>query len=265
MTIVTVKFDYLHSNIYDTLFKVFKYSLEKNFPEAKLKTYILEPNEEWKKETFRRGFHSNKIKFDKWVESLEEINDDKIIFMDCDMMVLQPLDEAFKRDFDVCITYRTKCKLPYNGGVVFCRNNKKANEFLKVWAEIDEKMYNDRSFLEPWRAKYAGLNQASLGYLLENPELYDCKIKESPCSIWNECGENRYNDKMKCIHIKSATRRACLSNLPLKSIDWQYKEKVRIWRNYAALSGALVKEKPETSRIKHGKRMKAKPKVRIIR
>ena len=268
MTIITVQFDYPGMDRYKILMDVFRYSLNKNFPDAVLHEINIEPNAHWHRETIKRGFHSNKIKLDAWADAMEKIKDDKIIFMDCDMLVLKPLDIAFKHDFDIGITFRTRVRMPYNGGVVFVRNSKKTQDFIRLWAEIDEKMYKDRKFHNPWRHKYAGISQASFGYLLENPQLHRIKFKEFPCSIWNVCCEDRYNNNMKCLHIKSQVRKCCFSRLPTEAIEFEYRGQVEKWREYAIEAGVYNKKaerKDVKEYLKKKAKMKTRPKRKVLR
>jgi hypothetical protein len=268
LTIVTVQFDYDGQDRYKMLFDVFKYSLKKNFPAAKLHEINIQPNNNWSRETVKRGFHSNKIKLDAWCKAMEEIDDEKIIFMDCDMIVLDDLSSAFDSEFDIGITARTRCRMPFNGGVVFVRNTESSRNFIKLWGEIDDRMYRDKKFHNPYRVIYAGINQAAFGYLYEHPDLHTAKMKEFPCAIWNACCEDRYNDKMKVIHIKSQVRKACFSNYPTDAIEIDYRGQVEKWREYAIAAGIYNKtrETKDAEKIKKKRAvMMVRPKRKVLR
>jgi hypothetical protein len=264
MTIVTVQFDYSGDQRYTQLCDVFEYSLKKNFPDARLHKIKLSPNPHWSRETIKRGFHSNKIKLDAWAKAMEEIKDDKLIFMDCDMLVLDDLSSAFNSDFDIGVTYRTRCRMPFNGGVVFVRNNERSKEFFRMWGETDERMYKDKKFHNPWRRIYAGINQAAFGYLYENQNLFSAKIKEFPCAIWNACLEDRYTDDMKVIHVKSQVRKSCFSKYPVEAIEIEYREQVRVWREYAIQAG-IYNTKNEKKDVKEIKKKRSRMRARALR
>ncbi len=71
-------------------------------------------------------------------------------------------------------------------------------------------MYEDQVFHQIWRDKYAGMNQASLGWMLENT-VGIADIISLPCRKWNICQEDwtKIDGESACVHIKSKLRRAC--------------------------------------------------------
>ena len=229
MKIVAVEFNYAGETKYSILSQVLKKSIEKNCPSAEFTLIQIAPPERIIRE--KRCFDSNTIKIEKWLEFLETANDD-VIFLDCDMIVLQDLKIAFDEDFDIGLTKR-KFKVPYNGGAVFIRNNERAKDFIRTWRDINNKMFNEPSFHLPWRVKYAGMNQAALGYVLEKSKL-PAKIKDFPAYLWNCCQEDwkKVNNDTKIIHIKSELRRVVMSGELYK-----YKEAASRWYSLARECG----------------------------
>jgi len=209
MTFIAVSFDYGATNTtYARLMKVFKKSVEVNCPGAVVKDIYIEAP---RNITYKRGFASNTAKLAKWLEAMYEIEDEHLIFIDCDMMVLKEIKDIFNQDFDIACTKRSNSPYKYNGGVVFAKNNERSKAFMKLWLDINNKMLNDFKFHSPWRDKYAGMNQAAFGYIMEKCK-YDAKLIEVPCSIWNLCNEDwvRYNDSTRIVHIKGQLRKGCL-------------------------------------------------------
>jgi hypothetical protein len=160
-----MQFDYGMNVVYDNLLKVFEYSVRKHMPDVK---FVVYKEKEPQITHTKKAFTSNNYKLEKWLQAFgTEADDDEIIFMDCDMLVLQDLATAFKEMFDIGYTRRTAAKMPYNGGVVFARNTPEAKLFVQLWQYIDGIMYRNETFHVPYRNKYAGMNQAAFGFMKE--------------------------------------------------------------------------------------------------
>lgn len=165
MKIITVQFDYGSNVVYDNLLRVFKYSANMHMPGVEFVEYK-EPAPTI--DHAKKCFTSNSYKLQIWQRAISRMpEDDEIIFMDCDMLVLQDLAPAFKEQFDIGYTRRTAAKMPYNGGVVFIRNNPAARLFIDLWSHIDRTMYRNEGLHVPYRTKYAGMNQAAFGFMKE--------------------------------------------------------------------------------------------------
>lgn len=207
LKVVTVTFDFSGSTVYQELHDVFIYSIEKHNPKVEwISNSLLEPplNGQIK------GFITNTVKLMKWVDELESCNEgDHVILMDCDMLVLGDLEEAFEADFDVAYTYRTQCKFPVNGGVIFVKVNKRSIKFFKKFLEVNNHMLlENRGLHQKYRDKYAGMNQAAFGYMLEH-HLDIAKLEGLPCSKWNVCDHytEALADDARVLHIKGKLRK----------------------------------------------------------
>lgn len=208
--IITLKFDKDQSGRnYGILLDVFKYSVSKNMPDAEMEIIIPPlPKAVPSKEFFMT---KNTVKLEYWVNAVEK-SKGNIIIMDCDMLVLRDLSDAFKSNFDIAYTSRGAARTKLNGGVIFIKVNERSIKFLRRWVIVNQMMYENPVFHWPYRRKYVGMNQASLGYMLEN-ETAGIKIINFPCTEWNQCQEdwNKLNLTTRCVHIKSALRIDCMS------------------------------------------------------
>lgn len=208
MRAVTVVFDFGALDSYKRLYNVFAHSLRAN-SSFTLDTITPDAPTVDKRTT---SHHANSHKLDIWAQYLDNATEgERIVFMDCDMMVLKDFADAFDNDFDVCYTKRTE-GLPLNGGVVFIRNNAKSRAFIRRWSEVDKQMLADKDFHGQWHPIYAGINQAALGYLLETGNHEPCKITHLPCAIYNACDEDwmKLDPDCRVVHFKSELRRAVL-------------------------------------------------------
>lgn len=238
MKIITVSFDFNHKKTYQRLMEVFEYSCKKHMPESdviSLKTPA--PDQKLR----AQGVVSNTYKLDLWVQELDKAKEgEEVVFMDCDMVVLGNMFDAFADDFDVAYTTRTR-GFPINGGVIFARNNERARKWFRELRNINNRMFEDKIFHTQWRNKYAGINQAAMGYLIENP-VPGVMLHAVPCAKWNVCndGWKNINKDARAIHVKGALRRACMGKVPPNANMGQC---YRIWKQYEAEAHRLKKNK----------------------
>lgn len=198
---------------YKPLYEVFSHSVAKN-TSAELVCLPIECPK-------KSGHHTdslamNHVKMLEWARYIETVDDD-VVFMDCDMMVLRDIGEAFNDfDFDIAITKRDRHNLPFNGGVVFVRNTKAAHAFIKLWAEVDTQLWEDEVLHVKWRKKAHGMNQASLAYILNDKLHTDtgAMIAMLPCERYNAVEEHWSHIVAKqayAVHCKGNMKRVLLS------------------------------------------------------
>lgn len=227
MRILTLKFRENEPNRnYDILLDVFKYSAEKHMPAVKFETITPAlPQPDGDKIYFMT---KNTVKLGYWIDEVLRSDEDTII-MDCDMLLLKDISLAFNFEFDIAITRRDSFRVPYNGGMIFVRPNERSAEFLRTWKEINQKMYEDEAFHRPWRRKYAGMNQASLGWVVENAG-DNLHLISLPCRTWNICQEDwaKIDEKSKCVHIKSKLRKSIF----VGSCGGDFKIAFDLWNKY---------------------------------
>lgn len=175
-----------------------------------------------------RHLANNSQKLEKWGEIVYHATDD-VVLLDCDTILLKDVGHVFNDDFDVAYTKRSKgVRFPLNGGVVFVKPTVEAKKFFIKWIDINTRMMSSLSFHHQWKRKYAGINQASFGFLLEsNPT---ANIKDYDCAKYNACDTvNWLNDldKTHILHIKSELRNACL-----RGYHSEYHQAVKLWGKY---------------------------------
>ena len=218
---------------YDRLFEVFKKSVEMNSPHEIVELQVTIGHQ---KGGHTESVTANHYKMVAWNKYIQEVDDDCIL-IDCDMMILHDMAEAFEKfDFDVAITKRNTASIPYNGGVVFVRNTKQAKNFIKLWYECDQQLYNDRRLHARYRHKYKGMNQAALGYLLEEKR-HQSKLIELPCSIYNAVEQDWKHldpEQVYAVHCKAGLKRAVLSSDEVRHLPDEYQIPAQIWRDIEA-------------------------------
>lgn len=225
MKIVTVQYE----GTFDSLAEVFKKSVELNIPNAELINFDVKYPEN---ESGRPMFcHHNHTKLEIWADFMQMASDN-VIFSDLDMLALRDPVEIWDNNFDICYTERTIKNtgriIPLNGGIIFAKPTTAAREFFKLWAEVDRMMYYDPKLHDQYYRKYAGMNQASLGYLIENPDLYSAKLLAVKTRKYNavDCDWQHINNETVFVHIKSLLRQNIITRRNQSGI---YKTAMQKW------------------------------------
>lgn len=177
----------------------------------------------------RRSLAANCDKMWWWNQIMQTTKDgERLLFIDTDTVVLRSLDDIWKRDFDKAITAK-ESRFPFNSGVVFVRSSTHTRRFFADWLHENERMLADEKNHTPWRTKYGGLNQASLGYMLEQG--LPLKVIRIPCREWN-CEDScwrKFDSSTRILHVKGELRRALFE--PAKQPIRPHISKVaRAWR-----------------------------------
>lgn len=200
-----------HRNeVYRRLALVLDYSARRHNPEWSINVERLDhledppyrsalgnPSHEW---------NTRKLAF--WrLRTLEAPDGARLLLVDGDLLVTAPLDDVWAEDFELAYTIRDGgSRLPFNGGVVAVRASEATRGFLDRWLEVNCRFLRSKAEHDNWRRKYAGINQASFGYLLEKGTGLS-KVAQLRCSEWNLCEWERHPpDRARIIHIKSSLR-----------------------------------------------------------
>ncbi len=217
MRLVTVSFNYpvqLKRPDYLRLLDVFEASLRQKMPDCEICSLRIDPPDH--RGAKKVPFLSNSAKLQVWASEMKRAAHDgqDVIFADCDMLCIKDVSPVFNMDFDVAYTVRNDhTNIPLNGGIVFAKPTDAAVRWFDKWAEVDARMYEDWNFHCPWRIKYAGMNQASFGYLLEHTdEIPGVKLLDLPTYLYNAVNTDwhRITSDTVFIHIKSKLRKSVL-------------------------------------------------------
>ena len=132
----------------------------------------------------------------------------RVLLIDGDTAIVRTLDPVWEIDFDLAYTIRPPGGYPFNGGVVFVRVSPRTRAFFDAWYQVNLYLLGDAEVHAPLRKKYAGMNQASFGFLLEG-KAHGLDLVKLPCEEWNACAPALYHRNVsRIIHIKSSVRRA---------------------------------------------------------
>lgn len=195
------------------------------------------------------GVHShvtNSQKLEWWRSVVLDAEDgDRVLLIDADMMITRELDAIWSRPFDLAYTIRTEGRLPLNGGVVFVRVSPATRRFVDRWFAVNMKFLANANDHRTWRIKYAGINQASFGYMLERERDPALVLERLTCDEWN--AENTSWRKFdpaftRIVHLKSGLRRALFGS----EIKREYKPIVALWHSLEAQAKAAASSRRST-------------------
>ena len=178
-----------------------------------------------------QSFADNHYKLAEWERVVREAPDgERLLLVDADTFVTGALDSLWDLDFSVAYTYRRSVeRFPLNGGVVAVRVGAEARRFFAAWLAKDEALFYDEAAHEPLRRKYGGMNQSSLGALLDAGEFALLPI---PCEVWN-CEDTSWSvfdpERTKLVHVKSALRLAVFDI----AINDAVRRLAKLWKKYA--------------------------------
>lgn len=214
---------------YGRLARVLEYTAGVHCPEWAIRVERLRAPTHYRSALNLPSHVTNSQKLEWWAGVVAAAEDgDRVLLIDADMMIVRPLDDVWDRPFDLAYTYRESGRLPLNGGVVFVRVSPATRRFVDRWFAVNQKFLANANDHRHWRTKYAGINQAAFGYMLERERDPDLAIAKLTCHEWNS--ENTTWAKFdpavtRIVHLKSGLRRA-LFGMPGRP---EYKRLIAIW------------------------------------
>lgn len=222
INIVTVYFENHAGEEYKRLYDVFKKSVEKYSDTVNLISIKLPKVEKRKTKPFKLTSNTEKLKV--WVRYAETM-DTNTIFTDCDMLMTNPVDDIFKKDFDIAYTIRSneegKEHPKINGGVIFAKPTEQSRQYFRTLLDVNMKMYENEKLHEKWRTLYPGMNQSAMGYIIEK-NIFDGKLMKLITKKYNavDCDWSNMDGSEIFVHYKSKLKNLVLNHYPpLKGYD----------------------------------------------
>lgn len=160
-----------------------------------------------------RGATANHNKLAEWVRIIES-TDRPVILLDADLVCKGDPLPGFEHVRYFGVTARPSGqRFPYNGGVVYARPTEVARKFFRAWLAADNLLFKDQELVKPFRYKYAGMNQASLGLLLELG--WDRYMGKVSCEPYNVVDPWQNWESGVFVHFKSKLRKSVLKRAVL--------------------------------------------------
>jgi hypothetical protein len=173
----------------------------------------------------------NGWKLTLWTQIVNaEPDGSQVLIVDADTFVVGNLDELWETEFDFAYTGREQSRFPLNAGVIAVRVNDASRAFMSAWSARDKSFFNNDAARMPWRERYGGYNQASLGSLLEGGYPAGVRVGRVPCSKWN-CEDSSwagFGSTTRIVHVKGALRTSIFGT------GWKrdLAPLVRLWRDW---------------------------------
>lgn len=219
MRIVTAFIDSFDKE-YVNLLRAFEASCQLN---SKIQLTVLRDTANFKTKV-RAKINGNSQKLNLYNEYLKNNPQDDIVFMDCDMIVREDFSEVFDRVETIGYTFADYPRnIPFNGGFLVVKANALAHDQFDELTKINNRMVKQHFFHAPYRARYGGINQAAMGYMMEHGATWTAL----PMSIYNMC-ENWHIINSKVMHYKSKLRTALHAEKPPKP----FMPLIREWWSY---------------------------------
>ncbi len=223
---------------YDRLARVLTYSAQRHCPTWTIRIEPISPT----LQTPCTGNPShawNTAKLNWWDDVVQQAPDGTpVVLMDADTVILRPLDPIWALPFDLAYTARALTRLPLNGGVVALRVSDRTKAVMRAWRAVNDEMMREPKRHTPYHVKYAGMNQASFGCLLEEGGLAALQVIKVPCAEWNCCEWQEFSDTTRILHVKSRLRRVMFSPV---AVPGDLERPVAIWRRLEAEIHAPVR------------------------
>lgn len=143
---------------------------------------------------------------------------DTVVLLDADMLVLQPLTAQLLEglgDNDIGLTYRpAHHRFIFNSGFVATRVSSLTKQLHQAWTDRATAMVREPKLYHRYKQRYGGLNQASLGSLLEEPEWEHVTIAGLTTGEWNAVPLEHplAAEKSRVVHLLGVLRKYCLGN-----------------------------------------------------
>lgn len=241
MRLVSVLFpepDPRRRGVYERLARALTRSAAANSPATSLDLIHPDPEHERLAALWRRGHDpqrdsliANTRKLEIWQEAVEAAPAGEVLgLLDCDLLILGDLSEIELLRFDVAYTSRpAAAPYPLNAGVFFIRVSERSRGFLADWRALNSRMLTDPRLHEPARQRFGGINQASLGILLERAGVDALAL---PCVTWNceDASWLSFGPRTRIVHVKSQLRQACFGERALE--PWS-RPLVTAWKRHA--------------------------------
>lgn len=231
---------------YARLARVLAYTAEKHCAQTwDVRISVVQPEVLPKHRTASTSHLANTQKMDAWYQAVMEAPDGaQLLLIDADTFIVRSLDALWDHAFDLAITTKPGCIVPFNSGVLGVRVNARSRAFVTHWRSINRRMLNDETFHQTWRRRradgthYGGINQAALGYMLNHrPDDGACQIAELPCREWN-CEDWSWAsfdpELTRIVHVKSHLRKAVMGLLGNQPMRPEVKPLVKLWHQLEA-------------------------------
>jgi hypothetical protein len=217
-------------NKYADLASVWEYSAKKVIGDTAEIICLHKPTPDFTQEcaVFYRG--ERKIGPSKTISWMEKINswleiikntDGPVLLCDIDIAFYKnPFPDVLEFDFDIGICGN-------NTGAIYFSGTKRSRKFMKRWHEDTVTLFGDAELYQEYDKKFKGLDQASMGYLLETGR-HDANVVQLPRRFHSTCHD--FELPAYIMHYHSAMRSVVFGESQYKILDKKIHKYARDWK-----------------------------------
>jgi hypothetical protein len=188
---------------------------------------------EWSYRNVTERYKRPSIKLNMWYNHIIKTENDRLVFLDCDMLLMRKIDNFLLHDFDIGYTYKTdhdeNLNLPINAGTVLVKKSNRTILFMKTWMEQTNKMLQEPQKNRKHTDMWGAADQAVFGLNIGTRDKYSkpiiidgVKFVGFKCKELNETRCVPITDILHIIHYKARWREV----IPHGTFtNWRPKEK----------------------------------------
>lgn len=181
------------------------------------------------------GLGADLFKLTTWMRLVDAAEDGtRLLLIDCDTLIVRPLDDIWAQSFDVAYTGRDATRAPINAGVIFVRAGLEARQFFFAWYLAAIAIRDN----DAYRAiqDHGACDQAGLYALLRSPSRPSAHVLRLPCQEWN-CADAEwasFDAHTRIVHVKGELRDAVLDGIMTGVHRAALPPLVALWRQVEA-------------------------------
>jgi hypothetical protein len=177
-----------------------------------------------------------------WRDACRQYPNDMLCFIDCDTLIVRPIDKFLTDDFDLIFTWKDE-PFPLNTGVVIVRDGRTGEAFFNEWAARTERIVADPAALSFACGVSGGADQHSFRELMGFTN-YDGRFRRKvagrdfvfkgvPCQFLNETNSVPITEDTHIIHYKGGWQPIILRGQDFSESrpEHQGREMYDLWMN----------------------------------
>jgi hypothetical protein len=181
------------------------------------------------------------LKLRHWVSACELYPDSFLCLLDCDTILVKPIDRFFHRDFDVVFTWKDE-RWPINTGVLLIKNRVSVRQFMREWLSQTEHIVAVPRSLSNALECSGAADQHAFRELVgfgEYDRVFqraiagnDVVFRGAPCRVLNETNCVPITEETHVIHYKGGWHNIILKGAPFTEHrpEVRCREMFEFWR-----------------------------------
>jgi hypothetical protein len=203
----------------------------------------------------RRGRIGQKMDFVR--SALDVVDEERVVFLDCDMLVRAPLDFDWNENDDILFTVRNH-RIKINAGFFALQNESATRAFLNEWSQRTKAICSSKTELERAAQLSGGPGQHALLQIIGEPDLPYCnktiicngsdlKISFLPCHLYNETRVVPLTSAARIFHYNGTWHKVFWKGTGnVKGCRESYTRWYKLWINTLKNKELLARTKFET-------------------